>query len=105
MGYKKKKNFRYRLSKPKGLVLLQEIVKLTKLSPHRVSNPRTPDLPACSIVPQSLSYRVPYLTLVGSRTFTSPQRSDRLWDPPDLLSNGYRAFNFTSYCGCKIRLK
>jgi hypothetical protein len=27
---------------------------------------------------------------VGSRLFTSPRRPDRLWGPPNLLSNGYR---------------
>jgi hypothetical protein len=27
---------------------------------------------------------------VGSRIFTSPYRPDLLWDPPSLLSNGYR---------------
>jgi hypothetical protein len=27
---------------------------------------------------------------VGSRIFTSPCRPDRLWGPPNLLSNGYR---------------
>jgi hypothetical protein len=26
----------------------------------------------------------------GKRFFSSPQRPDRLWDPPSLLSNGYR---------------
>jgi hypothetical protein len=27
---------------------------------------------------------------VGSRIFSSPRLPDRLWDPPSLLSNGYR---------------
>jgi hypothetical protein len=27
---------------------------------------------------------------VGVRIFTSPNRPDRLWGPPNLLSNGYR---------------
>jgi hypothetical protein len=27
---------------------------------------------------------------VGSRIFTFPRRPDRLWGPPNLLSNGYR---------------
>jgi hypothetical protein len=27
---------------------------------------------------------------VGSRIFFSPRRPDRLWDPPNLLSNVYR---------------
>jgi hypothetical protein len=27
---------------------------------------------------------------VGSRIFSSLRRPDRLWDPPNLLSNGYR---------------
>jgi hypothetical protein len=29
---------------------------------------------------------------VGSRIFHSQRRTDRLWGPPNLLSNGYRAF-------------
>jgi hypothetical protein len=28
---------------------------------------------------------------VGSRIFSSQRRPDRLWSPPNLLSNGYRA--------------
>jgi hypothetical protein len=35
---------------------------------------------------QGVGVRVP----VGSRIFTSPCRSDSLWGPPNLLSNGYR---------------
>jgi hypothetical protein len=35
---------------------------------------------------RGVGVRVP----VGSRIFTSPYRSDRLWGPPNLLSNGYR---------------
>jgi hypothetical protein len=31
---------------------------------------------------------------IGSRIFTSPYRPDRLWGPPNLLSNGYQE-NFT----------
>jgi hypothetical protein len=34
----------------------------------------------------AVGVRVP----VGSRIFSSPRRPDRLWDPPSLLSNGYR---------------
>jgi hypothetical protein len=30
------------------------------------------------------------LVLIGSRIFTSPCRPDRLWGPPNLLSNVYR---------------
>jgi hypothetical protein len=30
------------------------------------------------------------LVLVWSRIFSSPRRLDRLWGPPNLLSNGYR---------------
>jgi hypothetical protein len=30
------------------------------------------------------------LVSVGSRIFSSPRRRDRLWCPPNLLSNGYR---------------
>jgi hypothetical protein len=33
-----------------------------------------------------LDERVP----VGSRIFSSPRRPDRLWGPPNLISNGYR---------------
>jgi hypothetical protein len=29
---------------------------------------------------------------VRSRIFSSPLRPDRLWGPPNLLSNGYREF-------------
>jgi hypothetical protein len=29
---------------------------------------------------------------VGSRIFSSPDHPDRLWGPPNLLSNGYRGF-------------
>jgi hypothetical protein len=37
---------------------------------------------------QGVRVRVP----VGSRIFSSLRRPDRLWDPPNLLSNGYRWF-------------
>jgi hypothetical protein len=32
--------------------------------------------------------RVGFRVLVGSRIFSSPSRPDRLWSPPNLLSNG-----------------
>jgi hypothetical protein len=35
---------------------------------------------------RGVGVRVP----VGSRIVSSPNRTDRLWGPPDLLSNGYR---------------
>jgi hypothetical protein len=35
---------------------------------------------------RGVGVRVP----VGSRIFSSPRRPDRLWGPPNLLSNGYR---------------
>jgi hypothetical protein len=35
---------------------------------------------------QGVGVRVP----VGSRIFSSPRRPDRLWGPPNLLSNGYQ---------------
>jgi hypothetical protein len=35
---------------------------------------------------RGVGVRVP----VGSRIFSSPCRPDRLWGPPNLLSNGYR---------------
>jgi hypothetical protein len=35
---------------------------------------------------RDVGVRVP----VGSRIFPSPRRPDRLWGPPNLLSNGYR---------------
>jgi hypothetical protein len=38
------------------------------------------------LVHWGVGVRVP----VGSRIFCSPQCSDRLWDPPRLLSSGYR---------------
>jgi hypothetical protein len=30
---------------------------------------------------------------VGARIFSSPYRPDRLWGPPNFLSNGYRGFS------------
>jgi hypothetical protein len=33
---------------------------------------------------------VGFRVLVGARIFTSPRLPDRLWGPPNLLSNGYR---------------
>jgi hypothetical protein len=35
---------------------------------------------------RGVGVRVP----VGSSIFSSPDRPDRLWGPPNLLSNGYR---------------
>jgi hypothetical protein len=35
---------------------------------------------------RGVGVRVP----VGSRIFFSPRCADRLWGPPNLLSNGYR---------------
>jgi hypothetical protein len=35
---------------------------------------------------RGVEVRVP----VGSRIFSSPRRTDRLWGSPSLLSNGYR---------------
>jgi hypothetical protein len=29
---------------------------------------------------------------IGSRNFAFPYRPDRFWDPPNLLSSGYRGF-------------
>jgi hypothetical protein len=37
---------------------------------------------------RGVGVRVP----LGSRIFSSPRLPDRLWDPPNLLSNGYRGF-------------
>jgi hypothetical protein len=47
-----------------------------------------------SVVGIATSYRLDDLGVgvrvpVGSRIFTSPNRPDRLWGPPNLLSNGY----------------
>jgi hypothetical protein len=39
----------------------------------------------CGLEDQGVGVRVP----VGSRIFCSPRRPDRLWGPPNLLSNGY----------------
>jgi hypothetical protein len=30
---------------------------------------------------------------VGARIFSSPSRPDQFWDPPSLLSSGYRGFS------------
>jgi hypothetical protein len=35
---------------------------------------------------RGVGIRVP----IGSRSSSSPNRADRLWGPPNLLSNGYR---------------
>jgi hypothetical protein len=35
---------------------------------------------------RGVEVRVP----VGSKIFSSPRRPDRLWSPPNLVSNGYR---------------
>jgi hypothetical protein len=37
---------------------------------------------------RGVEVRVP----VRSRIFSTPRRPDRLWGPPNLLSNGYRVF-------------
>jgi hypothetical protein len=41
---------------------------------------------ACGLKGGGVGVRVP----VESRIFSSPSRPDRLWGPPNLLSNGYR---------------
>jgi hypothetical protein len=41
---------------------------------------------------REVGVRVP----VGSRIFSSPNRPDRLWGPPNLLTNGYRGRGFFS---------
>jgi hypothetical protein len=42
--------------------------------------------PGYGLDDRGVGVRVP----VGSRIFCSPRRSDRLWSPPNLLSDGYR---------------
>jgi hypothetical protein len=37
---------------------------------------------------RAVGVRVP----IGSRIFSSPNRPDRLWGPPNLLSSGYQGF-------------
>jgi hypothetical protein len=46
-----------------------------------------------SSVGTAIEYRLDGRGLIpgrGKRFLSSPQRSDRLWGPPSLLSNGYR---------------
>jgi hypothetical protein len=38
---------------------------------------------------RGVGVRVP----VGSRIFSSPRGTNRLWGPPNLLSNGYRGLS------------
>jgi hypothetical protein len=42
--------------------------------------------PSYGLDDRGIGVRVP----VGSRMFSSARRPDRLWGPPNLLSNGYR---------------
>jgi hypothetical protein len=35
---------------------------------------------------------VPGLNLEPSKVFSTPQRPDRLWGPPSLMSSGYRGY-------------
>jgi hypothetical protein len=41
---------------------------------------------------------------VGLRIFTSPNRPDRLWGPPNLLSNGYRGLSLREQSGRGVKL-
>jgi hypothetical protein len=41
---------------------------------------------------------------IGSRIFSSPCRPDRLWDPPNLLCNGYRGLCPRGWSGRGVKL-
>jgi hypothetical protein len=40
----------------------------------------------------------------GKILFSSPQRSDRFWSPPSLLSNGYRGLSPRGLSGRDVKL-
>jgi hypothetical protein len=73
------------------LKILGEKYKLLYDSPYWVTfDPLSRDSSVGIVTGYGLEYGAEVPVTVRSRTFSSPRRPDRLWGPPDLLSNGYR---------------